>query len=128
MYLRLILFVAAIGLATSISAEEVVIELVGSGNKLTDEFRVDGPWLLDWSITSEYASETGIEIDLVEAVFLSHEGNVLTARYPGAGTKLFRNTGRFRFRVIASIANWRLKVSKITPEEADAMIPKRRYP
>lgn len=114
-----------LSLSRDILAEELLVEFSGQGNKLTEEFEVSGPWLLDWSVTSEYESEAGIEIDLVEAVFLGHKGNVIKARYPGAGTKLFHEAGRLRFRVIAHFANWRLRVSKISQEEADAMVPVR---
>ena len=122
---RIVSLVLALALSTGVSGEELLVEFTGTGNGLTEEFEVAGPWLLDWSITSEYESEAGIEIDLVEAVFLGHKGVVLKARYPGAGTKLFQDKGRLRFRVIANFASWRLRVSKITQEEADAMIPVR---
>lgn len=115
-----------LGLATCAAAEEVLVEFSGTGNKLTEEFEVTGPWLLDWSVTTDYASEAGIEITLVDAVFLGHKGMVLRTRYPGAGTRLFRETGRLRFRINSLAVNWRLKVSTVSNEEADAMIPVER--
>ncbi|MBT8136583.1 MAG: hypothetical protein KJO54_06185 [Gammaproteobacteria bacterium] len=124
--MKILIAIVALGLAAGAAAEEVLVEFSGSGNKLTEEFEVTGPWLLDWSITTDYASEAGIEINLLDAVFLGHQGMVLRTRYAGAGTKLFRETGRMRFRVISTAVNWRLKVSAITDEEADAMIPVER--
>ncbi|MBT8131932.1 MAG: hypothetical protein KJO35_06665 [Gammaproteobacteria bacterium] len=124
MRLQLLMIITVFCLAGSLSAEERLVEFRGTGSKLTDEFRVKGPWLLDYSITSEYSSETGIEIDLVESEFLSHRGVVLRARNPGAGTKLFREAGLYRFRVTSTAASWRLRVSTISKEEADAMIVK----
>ena len=58
---RIVSLVLALALSTGVSGEELLVEFTGTGNGLTEEFEVAGPWLLDWSITSEYESEAGIE-------------------------------------------------------------------
>lgn len=115
--------IAAIG--SNALAEQLVAEFSGDRSKVTDEFNIEGPWLLDWHVSGDYSETTGIEIDLVDAVFLAHMGVVLETRQPGGGTKLFYDSGRFRFRIIATAANWRLRVSKISKTEAERMIPTR---
>lgn len=111
-----------IGFGTTALAEELLTEFKGTGNKVTDEFEIDGPWLLDWHVTSEYAESLGIEVNLVDAVFLSYQGLVFISRHAGGGTKLFNDSGRFRFKIMASTSNWRLRVSKISEAEAERMI------
>lgn len=107
-------------------AEQEVVVFTGTGSKTTEEFEVKGPWLLDWSVTGLAGNKgLGIEIILIESELLRYRGTVLNTYNPGAGTKMFHDTGRLRFRVNSSLAGWRLKVSSITPEEARKMVPRR---
>ena len=107
-------------------AEQELVVFTGSGSKLTEEFEVSGPWLLDWSVTGLTGTKgLGIEVVLVESELLRYRGTVLNSYNPGAGTKMFKETGRLRFRVNSSFAGWRLKVSTITREEAREMVPVR---
>ncbi len=119
---HLVLCIVIAGFANTAVAEQLVTEFKGVGDQVTEEFEISGPWLLDWHVTSDYAETLGIEVNLVDAVFLSYKGVVFVTRYPGSGTKLFYDSGRFRFKVLASMTNWRLRVSKITEEEAARMI------
>ena len=114
------------GAFAPVQAEEELVVFTGTGSKTTGEFEVNGPWLLDWSVTGLAGTRgLGIEIILVESELLRYRGTVLNTYNPGAGTKMFKETGRLRFRVSSSFAGWRLKVSTITPEEARRMVPAR---
>ncbi len=122
--LKVLTILAIFGPAAA-AAEERLVEFTGSGNQLTDEFEVEGPWLLDWFVTSEYPNAMGIEITLVDSIFLDHKGIVAKTRWPDSGTRLFYDTGRLRLRVVATFSDWRLRISTLTDEEAEAMIPVR---
>lgn len=116
----------AIAMAGTVAkAEQELVVFKGTGAKLTPEFEVKGPWLLDWSAGGTMSSVLGIEIALLEGDLLQHKGLVIATHRPGSGTKLFTEGGRYRFRVDSSFVEWRLRVSKITPEEAASMIPTR---
>lgn len=105
-------------------AEEQVAVFSGNSSATTAAFEVDGPWLLDWHVGDFESSVAGLEVTLVDSELLRYQGFVVRTQRPGAGTKLFYNTGKFRFRVSSSFVDWRLRVSRITPEEAERMVPR----
>ncbi len=72
----------------------------------------------------EGAYESAVEVSLSAAGLGSYEGRVLRTKQPGNGVRLFRNSGRFYFRVDASFADWRLKVIELTEEEAAQYTPR----
>lgn len=107
-----------------VAAEELVVELHGNLSGVTEEIEIEGPWLLDWHVGTDFPGSFGIEIDLVDSVWLNHKGQVLKTRYAGAGTRLFHESGAFRFRITSNLAKWRLRISKLSEEEAAAMVPR----
>lgn len=107
-------------------AVETVAEFSGSSSRTTTEFEVEAPWLLDWRVTSDGAYELAVEVALQQAGTGVHEGRVLFAKYPGNGVRLFRQDGRFYFRVDSQFANWSLKVQELTEEEAALYMPRDR--
>ena len=70
------------------------------------------------------AYESAVDISLEAAGIGVHEGRVLTTKQPGNGVRLFRNEGRFYFRVSSSFANWHLRVIQLTEEEAALYTPR----
>ena len=85
---RLFEFLATVVVALLIGpaqAEEEVAVFSGTGSRVTAEFEVNGPWLLDWSVTGLSGSKgLGIEILLVESDLLRSHGTVLNTYEPGA--------------------------------------------
>ena len=53
-------------LCGSAAAENMVAEFQGSGNRTTAEFRVKGPWIIDWRINSDYNKMVSFDLDLVD--------------------------------------------------------------
>ena len=53
-----------------------------------------------------------------------HAGTVLKTKYRGNGLRLIEESGRFRLKVDAVLADWTIKVIQLTPEEAEAYKPK----
>ena len=105
-------------------AEQLVREFSGSRTKQTAEFEVEGPWLLDWRVNSEFVESMGMTVVLLNEPTRTHAGTVMKTKYPGNGLKLFEEGGRYSLKVDAVLANWTIKVIQLTPEEAEAYTPK----
>jgi hypothetical protein len=119
-----VLIGAALLYAGDAAAERLVSEFEGTGNRVTPEFDIDGPWLLDWRLNGEYESMIAIDITLLEGRTGRHIGQVLHTKRPGNGVKLFNSSGRFKLRIDATLARWHLKIIKITPAEAELYTPR----
>jgi len=114
-----------LGLSLSIaSAEELVVDLQGTGNRTTAEFTVKAPWILDWRINSDYNKMVSFDLDLVDGTTGVLEGNILRAKALGNGVRMFNTSGKYRFRVNASFVRWHLKVKELTAEEAKLYTPR----
>ena len=122
-----IVLLAALGLAlVSLPAwsEVEVRKFNGDRSMQTGEFEVEAPWILDWRVSGDYVRDMAVDVSLVEANTNIHQGNVLKARAPGNGVRLFREGGRFFFRVDSTLAGWTLTVKELTEEEAALYTPK----
>lgn len=115
----------AVGLiATSVSAEQLVAEYQGSGNKTTLEFTVKAPWILDWRINSDYNKMISFDLDLIDGTTGVLIGNIKSAKQLGNGVSLFDKGGKYRFRINGSFIRWHLKVKELTPAEAALYTPR----
>ncbi len=108
----------------SASAEELIVEFNGSGNRTTAEFKVQGPWILDWRINSDYTRMLSFDLDLVDGRTGVLKGSILRTKHLGNGVRLFNESGSFRFRINGSFIDWYLKVKKLTPAEAELYTPR----
>lgn len=111
--------------AVSASAEELIVEFKGSGNRTTAEFDVRGPWILDWRINSDYTHMLAFDLDLVDGRTGVLKGNILRTKILGNGVRLFNQSGSYRFRINGSFIDWHLKVKKLTPAEAELYTPRK---
>ena len=110
--------------AQSASAEELIVEFNGSGSRTTAEFKVQGPWILDWRINSDYTRMLSFDLDLVDGRTGVLKGSILRTKHLGNGVRLFNESGSFRFRINGSFIDWYLKVKKLTPAEAELYTPR----
>ncbi len=115
----------ALLLSLDAGAEQLVREFSGSRSMDTPEFEVEAPWLIDWRVNSNYPSSMGIAVSLAYGGTDAYAGKVFKTKKPGNGLRLMEESGRFRFKVDATIADWTLKVIQLTPEEADQYQPKK---
>jgi hypothetical protein len=106
------------------SAEQLVAEFKGSGNRTTAEFKVQGPWILDWRINSNYTHMLSFDLDLVDGRTGVLKGSVLRTKRLGNGVRLFNESGSYRFRINGSFIDWHLKIRKLTPAEAEQYTPR----
>ncbi len=116
---------AALFAGAPVQAEEEVGRWKGFKSGFTDDFRVKGPWILDWRINTDVPQDMSIEISLIDTISGFRDGIVLKSKYRGNGVKLFNQDGRFHFRVDSAFTNWDLKVKQLTPEEAELYTPRR---
>ncbi|MGB5581770.1 MAG: hypothetical protein WBM68_14455 [Woeseia sp.] len=125
MFRKLSLIALAVTLLSlNVGSKELVRQFSGSGNATTDWFEVQAPWILDWRVNSEFQGSMAIEIHLVDGNTGFHEGLLVQTKRPGDGVKLFNTSGRYRFRVSTSLANWSLKVEELTRDEAKLYTPR----
>ena len=110
--------------AQSASAEELIVEFNGSGNRTTAEFTVRGPWILDWRINSDYTRMLSFDLDLGDGRTGVLKGSILRTKRLGNGVRLFNESGSFRLRINGSFIDWYLKVKKLTPAEAELYSPR----
>lgn len=111
-------------LSANAFAKELVREFSGSGNSTTAEFEVESPWLLDWRVNGDYPESLAIEVDLYKAGTDEYQGRVLLTKQVGDGVRLFKQGGRYYFKVDSTLADWTLRVEQLTDEEAKAYKPK----
>lgn len=112
------------GVGATASAEQLIVEFKGSGNRTTAEFKVQGPWILDWRINSAYTRMLSFDLDLVDGRTGVLKGSVLRTKRLGNGVRLFNESGSYRFRINGSFIDWHLKVKKLTPAEAELYTPR----
>ena len=110
--------------ATPASAERLVAEFKGTGNSTTAEFKVNGPWIIDWRINSDYEHMLSFDLDLVDARTGVLIGSVKRTKTLGNGVRLFNRSGSFKLRVNGSLVYWHLKVKSLTQAEADRYTPR----
>ena len=113
--------------APMLSAEQVIAKFSGSHSTMTPEFEVRAPWILEWQVAGELSRVVAVDVALFSAGTGVHEGTVLKTKTAGNGVKLFDQSGRFYFRVDATMMNWYLSVIQLTPEEAELYTPKARH-
>ena len=122
---RLLILVALGFLGSGVQSQQVVVEFIGNNNTTTREFEVQGPWILSWRITGSYTSSVGFELMLLDGKTRMHKGIILRTRRSGNGVKLFQESGSFRFRISAGLANYNLKVEEISEEDAKLYTPRK---
>lgn len=126
---RSVSFAALLGAALLASAafgKTLVTEFRGTAGTTTDEFEVDGPWLLDWRLDGDYEQLVALDIALIESPTGRHVGRVLHTKYRGNGVKLFSDGGTYRLRISSTFARWRVRIEQITPEEAEQYTPRKQ--
>ncbi len=127
--LRKAMIIAAIlpvflGGSNESGAEELLREFSGTGSTITPEFEVDGPWLLDWRVNSDYSRFMAVDIILLDGKTGFQVGRVKHKKEPDNGVRLFDSSGRYKLRIDSSHTRWQVKIIKITPAEAELYTPK----
>ena len=112
--------------SSAVFSKELIQEFKGSESKVTADFEVRAPWIVDWRITGDYPGQMALNVNLLSAPTGEYEGKIVTTKYVDNGVKLFlEESGTYRFRVDATLINtWTLRVEELTREEASQYTPK----
>ena len=110
--------------AQEVAAERLIAEFSGESNRNTGDFEVRAPWIMDWMVSGEAGQYEVVDIALVNASTGVFEGVAVRSKTAGNGVRLFEQSGRFYFRVDASMMNWKIKVIQLSAEEAERYKPK----
>ena len=119
-----IAFAVALGLPLASGAEELIREFKGTSSTITSEFEVDGPWLMDWRVNSDYSRFMAVDIILLDAKTGFQVGRVKHKKEPDNGLRLFNTSGRYKVRVDSSHTRWQVKIIQISEAEAERYTPK----
>jgi hypothetical protein len=110
-----------------------VTHFMGNAAEKTDEFEVNGPWLLDWSARSpsklpcnyEIWAEDGfeglpcnLELRLLDASTGNYLGTIAQLEGEGSGFKLFEKPGRYRVDVTSQHVVWELLIEEVDEARA----------
>lgn len=106
------------------AAQELVAEFRGSDSTLTRNFKVEGPWLLEWRLDADYEQMVALHVWLVDADTGLSVGRVLRRESRGSGLKLFEQAGNYRLRISSTLARWTIQVRQLTPEDAERYTPR----
>ena len=110
--------------AQNASAERLIAQFDGEANRNTGSFEVRAPWIMDWLVSGESGQYEVVDIALVNADTGAFQGVAVRSKTAGNGVRLFDQSGRFYFRVDASMMKWKIKVIQLTPDEAEQYKPK----
>jgi len=105
-------------------AEELLREFSGTTSTITPEFEVNGPWLLDWRVNSDYSQFMAVDIVLLDGKTGFQVGRIKHKKEPDDGIRLFDTGGRFKIRIDSSHTRWQVKIIEITRSEAELYTPK----
>jgi len=117
----------ALGPASSAQAEELVRQFSGERSTNTVEFDVEAPWIVDWRVSGEISRDVAVDVVLFNAKTGAYEGRVLHTKSPGNGVRMFEESGRYYFRIDATLMNWSLKVIQLTEDEAKLYTPRPKH-
>lgn len=128
MFRKLAIFTVTLALTSgtpiAAGAEELVREFKGTESTITSTFDVDGPWLLDWRVNSDYSRFMAVDIILLDGQTGFQVGRVKHKKEPDNGLRLFKTGGRYKVRVDSSHTRWQVKIIQITEAEAESYTPK----
>jgi len=124
-FLSIVVLVTLVCFAGNAYSKELIREFKGTGNKTTAEFEVEAPWIVDWRTSGDYPGQMAVEVNLLSATG-EYMGKIVTTKYVDNGVRLFNEGGVFVFQINASLANWTLRVEKLTRQEAESYTPKEK--
>ena len=119
-------FVIICCFSSNVDARELIKEFKGSESSSTAEFEIEAPWIVDWRTSGDYPGQMAVQIDLVSAPSGEYLGKIITTKYVDNGVRLLNESGRFRFQVNSSLANWTIRVVKLTKQEAETYTAKEK--
>ena len=88
-----------------------VIRFTGTESSRTPVFDTSGPWLLYWSVRSEYPDMASFEMRVHDASSGEFLGRVLQDGKSG-GRRLFNEAGSFQIEVVSEALTWDIEITE----------------
>lgn len=119
-FLFLFVCLSFVGPVTATAAEQLA-KFTGENSTSTPEFTVAAPWLLDWTVSSDFPQMAKIDVRLIDASTGEFVGEVIQLSGTGAGLKLFSADGKYRFEVIGTQVDWVFLIETIDAARAEEL-------
>ena len=124
MYALRFIWILATTLVLDPSSGEAAQEswhFTGDGTERTATFEVQGPWLLDWSATSDLPQLAILELRLHDGVSGEYLGTIAQLQGTGRGLKLFEQGGSYAIAAVAGNLKWQLDIAPLDVAEAERL-------
>jgi len=102
-------------------ADTDTIRLTGNQSGKPQAFTVEGPWILDWSLRSEFPVLANFELRLHDSESGKFIGTIAQLEGTGAGLKLFKEGGSYQLEVVAGNVEWEIEIDEVTQDQAGKM-------
>ena len=110
-----------LSLSVASHAQDVAARFSGSGPQSTASFNVEGPWLLNWRVGSDYPTTTYLEIHLYDAQTNRLAGIALRHTGVGSGQRLIREGGEYHIAVVGSGIDWAIEIEQAPEAVAELL-------
>ncbi len=100
------------------AADTEPVRFDGKDNGRTAVFETEGPWMLDWSISSDLPAHAVFEMRLHDGASGDFAGRIVELHGTGNGLKLFEEGGDYQIAIVARNVAWELKISQLTKKQA----------
>lgn len=117
---RLAMIPALMASAGATVAQEP-LRFSGDGTERTATFEMEGPWLLDWTATSDTPLMAILEMRLHDGASGEFLGTIAQLQGTGRGLKLFEQGGSYTILVVAGNVRWELDVAPLNEVEAERL-------
>lgn len=107
--------------AGTVSAQPEPLRFTGEGSERTASFEMSGPWLLDWTVTSDTPLLANLDMRLHDGDTGEFLGNIAQLDGTGRGLRLFEEGGSYSIAVVAANLRWELEVSALDEAEAQRL-------
>ena len=110
-----------VGCAATAADTDSTLRFDGDASGKTPVFERTGPWMLDWSTSSDNSLSKIFELRLYDAGSGEFVGTIVETRETGSSRKLFEKTGSYRVEIIAQHLHWTLQIAPVPATEADRL-------
>lgn len=106
---------------TGAAVAQEPLRFSGDGTQRTDAFEMEGPWLLDWTATSDTPLLAILEMRLHDGASGEFLGTIAQLQGTGRGLKLFEQGGSYAITVVADNVRWELDVAPLNEADAERL-------
>jgi hypothetical protein len=120
-FVSIVAMILALNPSAGAAVAQESLHFTGDGTERTAAFEMKGPWLLDWSATSDTPQLAILELRLHDGVSGEFLGTIAQLQGTGRGLKFFEQGGSYAITVVAGNLHWELDVAPLDAAEADRL-------